>query len=85
MDVEARQFPFNVGYNEDPATGVAAGALGLYLAKYSNKKNQNSILEFKIGQGFAMGKPSIIYTEVEVDQSSNIIKAFVGGFAEILN
>ncbi|MDO4943402.1 MAG: PhzF family phenazine biosynthesis isomerase [Lachnospiraceae bacterium] len=30
----ARQFPKRAGYNEDPATGVAASALGAYLAQF---------------------------------------------------
>lgn len=31
--IYARQFPKRAGYNEDPATGVAASALGAYLTK----------------------------------------------------
>lgn len=61
----ARQFPKRSGYDEDPATGVAASALGAYLVKTAGPAQQgwNS---FKILQGFAMGKPSVIISEILV-------------------
>jgi PhzF family phenazine biosynthesis protein len=52
----ARQFPTRVGYTEDPATGVAACALGAYLTQFCpNGEGWNS---FEILQGYAMGRPS---------------------------
>jgi len=80
-DFEARQFPKRVGYNEDPATGVAACALGAYLTFYSKKKNK--ILNFTIGQGKALGKPSKIFVKTIRDKE-DIIKTRVGGFAKIV-
>ena len=85
FDVEARQFPKNAGYPEDPATGVAAGALSSYLTNYTilptcRKKNT---FKYKIGQGIDMKRPSIIYTENKVE-SNEIAKVLVGGEAEIV-
>ena len=83
-DIEARQFPKNAGYPEDPATGVAAGALASYITKYDILINlvKNSIYKYKIGQGFDMGKPSIIYVENKKD-SAKVSRPLVGGTAEI--
>ncbi|MDR2695326.1 MAG: PhzF family phenazine biosynthesis isomerase [Deltaproteobacteria bacterium] len=61
----SRQFPKRAGYPEDPATGVAASGLGAYLAHTGGylpvKDGWNS---YTILQGFAMGKPSVITSEV---------------------
>ena len=74
----ARQFPRRAGYNEDPATGVAAGALGAYLAKYHSQVN--GWQEFGVLQGYAMGRPSRLtvgaYTEDE-----QITRSYVSGKA----
>lgn len=37
-DVKARQFPKGAGYNEDPATGVAACALGAFIHAKNKKR-----------------------------------------------
>ncbi len=60
----ARQFPKRAGYAEDPATGVAASALGAYLAQRTVVPVQQGWNSFKILQGFAMGRPSVITSEV---------------------
>ena len=69
-DFHARQFNPLIGIDEDPITGVAAGALGSYVVEYglSNKKS------FVIEQGFGMGKGGKMYVDV-----SNGVK--VGGYA----
>jgi len=71
-DFHARQFNPLAGIDEDPITGVAAGALGAYVVKHkiSNKNN------FVIEQGYCMGKGGKMY--VAVDD-----KVKVGGYAEI--
>jgi len=58
-DVEARQFPLRAGFPEDAATGVAAAALGAYLASYDHKCRTGQY-QFQIAQGYAMGAPSRI-------------------------
>ncbi|MEZ2737170.1 PhzF family phenazine biosynthesis protein, partial [Aneurinibacillus aneurinilyticus] len=79
--VQARQFPKRAGYNEDPATGVAASALGAYLTEnkvfYPLKDGWNS---YKIIQGIAMGRPSIIKSETFI-QENKIIRTRVKGNA----
>jgi PhzF family phenazine biosynthesis protein len=48
----ARQFPVDAGIAEDPATGVAAGALAAYLAAAAGWS------AIEVDQGDAMGRPS---------------------------
>ena len=80
--VQARQFPKRAGYDEDPATGVAASALGAYLAE---NKCFPPIIEgwnrYRIIQGVAMGRPSIIQSEIFI-QNNQMIKTRVKGNAE---
>lgn len=84
FDIEARQFPKNAGFVEDPATGVAAGALASYLTTYNILPDLqiNSFYKYKIGQGFDMGQPSIIYAENKIE-SNLASRPLVGGTAEI--
>ncbi|KKK80876.1 hypothetical protein LCGC14_2819100, partial [marine sediment metagenome] len=80
-DFEARQFPNNVGYDEDPATGVAACALGAYLTEYSKKINFNN-KEIIIGQGKAINRPSKII--VTTSKEKTLIATKVSGYAKII-
>ena len=78
----ARQFPKRAGYNEDPATGVAACALGAYLTRYeSRSKGWHS---FEVHQGHAMGKPSILEVGAYLEKDY-ITKTCVSGKANILS
>lgn len=77
----ARQFPKRAGYNEDPATGVAACALGAYLSRFhTNSEGWNS---FEILQGRAMGRPSRLMVKALLEGGS-VRKTSVTGKAEIL-
>lgn len=58
--VVARQFPVDVGYPEDAATGVAAGALAAYLADQARPATE-AWLSVDIEQGDAMGRPSRLH------------------------
>ncbi len=78
----ARQFPKRAGYNEDPATGVAACALGSYLARYGALKPGWNY--FKVQQGYAMGKPSLLEVGAYLE-NGKITKTSVSGKARILN
>ena len=60
----ARQFPKRAGYDEDPATGVAASALGAYLARYQPLPQGEGWNSYTVMQGFAMGRPSVICSDV---------------------
>jgi len=53
--IAARQFPEDAGFLEDPATAVAAGALGAALARGGTMASAYTVL-----QGQAMGRPSRI-------------------------
>ena len=52
--VQARGFFPGVGVAEDPATGSAAAALGIYLA------DRIGDIEFEIRQGIEIGRPSLM-------------------------
>lgn len=79
--VQARQFPKRAGYNEDPATGVAASALGAYLTEHNVYGLSNSGWNsFRIIQGVAMGRPSIINSETFI-QENEIIRNRIKGNA----
>ncbi len=78
----ARQFPRRAGYNEDPATGVAACALGAYLGRFhSQSEGWHS---FEILQGRAMNRPSRLTARVLLE-SGAVCRTSVIGKAEILN
>jgi PhzF family phenazine biosynthesis protein len=76
--IAARQFPLGVGYPEDPATGVAAGALAAYLDWQGLRPAAPG--GYRIAQGRAMGRPSLI-TASPPDADGEI---WVGGRAELL-
>lgn len=78
----ARQFPKRAGYNEDPATGVAACALGAYLTRYHRRTTGWHY--FKIHQGHAMGKPSLLEVGAFLEKES-ITRTCVSGNARLLS
>jgi hypothetical protein len=68
ISFECRQFPRSSGYQEDPATGIAAAALAASLhfgnddndtTNTNTNTNTNNIV-YDIYQGTAMGRPSLI-------------------------
>jgi PhzF family phenazine biosynthesis protein len=83
LQAEARQFPLRAGYPEDPATGVAACALAAYLTHYTSSGHpRDGQYVYQIGQGYAMGRPSLIQAAAQV--TANVItKTWVGGTAAI--
>lgn len=81
-DAEARQFPLRAGSPEDAATGVAAAALGAYLATYDHKCQAGQHL-FRIAQGYAMGAPSQIEAIAECADGS-VTRTAIRGMAQIV-
>ena len=76
-DLQARMFfPALSGLTEDPATGSATVALAALLADLDPARDGE--LRLRIGQGFDMGRPSMLLTRV-VKQGGKIITAHVGG------
>lgn len=71
-DFHTRQFNPAAGIDEDPITGVAAGALGAYVVMHKISDKHNFVIE----QGYCMGKGGKMY--VTVDD-----KVKVGGYAVI--
>ncbi|MCC2631320.1 MAG: phenazine biosynthesis protein phzf family, partial [Patescibacteria group bacterium] len=56
----ARQFNPIFDLNEDPITGIAAGALGSYLAHHGLSPKKNFVIE----QGYIIGKAGKIYVDL---------------------
>ena len=76
-ELQARMFfPGAGGLIEDPATGSATVAAAALLADID--ASQDGELRLTIGQGFDMGRPSLLLTRV-VKKAGNIVSAHVGG------
>ena len=77
LDLQARMFhPGAAGLSEDPATGSATGAAAAFLAALDAARDGE--LKLRIGQGFDMGRPSLLLTRV-IKQGGAIVSAHVGG------
>ncbi|QUR94354.1 PhzF family phenazine biosynthesis protein [Macrococcoides canis] len=68
-----RQFPNNTGYLEDPATGVAASVLGIYVRDVMDQ----SFDELTVYQGFAMDSPSEIVVINDDESNFVVVRAIV--------
>lgn len=83
LHVEARQFPKRVGFNEDPATGVAATALGAYLTEHELlRPKMDGWQSFTIGQGYAMARHSQLVAQTWVETGA-IMRTRVTGQARL--
>lgn len=81
---QARQFPKRAGYNEDPATGVAACALAAYFVQYGVfGEKREGWHNFTVEQGHAMGRPSIIEVGAKVEHG-RIVATRMSGYARVL-
>lgn len=76
-ELQARMFfPGASGLIEDPATGSATVAAAALLADIDSTRDGE--LRLAIGQGFDMGRPSLLLTRV-IKQGARIVSAHVGG------
>jgi len=76
-DLQARMiFPWGSGLAEDPATGSATVAAAALLADLDSTRDGE--LRLTVGQGFDMGRPSLMLTRVR-KQNGAIASAHVGG------
>ena len=76
-DVQARMFhPGSSGLSEDPATGSATAAAAALFAELDGASDGEAKLT--IGQGFDMGRPSLLLTRAR-KQGGRVISAHVGG------
>jgi trans-2,3-dihydro-3-hydroxyanthranilate isomerase len=77
FDLQARMFfPGTSGLTEDPATGSATVAAAALLADIDSTGAVE--LKLRIGQGFDMGRPSLLLTRV-AKRGGKIVAAHVGG------
>lgn len=78
--IDVRMFAPAMGIAEDPATGAAAAALaGLLL----DLQRPEGTARWTIGQGAAMGRPSTIFLEAEVEEG-RATAVRVGGTAVVV-
>jgi trans-2,3-dihydro-3-hydroxyanthranilate isomerase len=76
-EVQARMFhPGSSGLSEDPATGSATAAAAALFADLEGASDGE--LKMTIGQGFDMGRPSILLTRVR-KSGGKVVSAHVGG------
>ena len=77
LDLQARMFhPGAAGLSEDPATGSATGAAAAYLAALDVISDGE--VAMRIGQGFDMGRPSLLLTRV-IKKDGAVVSTHVGG------
>jgi len=77
--VYSRMFAPGLGVAEDPATGIASGALGCYLVRHQiiSPGEAGAMLSL---QGVKMGRPSHVHISIAV-QNGDINNVRVGGEA----
>ena len=76
-ELQARMFhPGPSGFSEDPATGSATAVAAALIADLSGENDAE--LSLRIGQGFDMGRPSLLLTRVRKDNGA-IASVHVGG------
>ena len=73
---QARMFAGDVGVAEDPATGSAALALGVYLG--GTGQLSDGLSNFTVDQGVAMGRPSVLTVSCDVSED-RVTEARVSG------
>ena len=78
-DVMARMFDASFGVGEDPATGSAAGPLGIYLASRGLAGMPG---EAVVAQGELVGRPSFLHLDVRPDGDSWAVR--VGGGVRVV-
>ena len=74
-DLSVRMFAHYYGVPEDPATGSGNGCLAAYLVKH--RYCGTSSLNLRVGQGFEIGRPSILALRATEEQGRTSID--VGG------
>jgi trans-2,3-dihydro-3-hydroxyanthranilate isomerase len=72
-------FDASFGVGEDPATGSAAGPLGVYLASRGLAGMPG---EAVVAQGEMVGRPSFLHLDVRPDDGSWVVR--VGGGVRIV-
>jgi trans-2,3-dihydro-3-hydroxyanthranilate isomerase len=76
VEIQSRMFAPLYGVPEDPATGSANITLIGLLAH--NAKEKDLVLSKTIGQGFDMGRPSILQASAE-KKTGKVVATYIGG------
>ena len=76
IDVHTRMFAPEHGIPEDPATGAANVALIGVLAHH--RPESDITLAKTIGQGFDMGRPSVLQASAE-KKAGTVVATYIGG------
>ena len=76
VEIQSRMFAPFYGVPEDPATGSANVTLIGLLAH--NAKEKDLVLSKTIGQGFDMGRPSILQAAAE-KKAGKVVATYIGG------
>jgi len=76
VEIQSRMFAPLYGVPEDPATGSANVTLIGLLAH--NAKEKDLVLSKTIGQGFDMGRPSILQAAAE-KKAGKVVATYIGG------
>jgi trans-2,3-dihydro-3-hydroxyanthranilate isomerase len=77
---KTRMFAPALGVNEDPATGSAAGPLGVHLTRHGRIAPGQRI---ELSQGAEIGRPSTLYVTVEGTKDA-IEHVYVGGYTVVV-
>lgn len=78
----ARMFGAGIGIAEDPATGSAAIALAGVIGRFDRPVHGTH--RVVIEQGFAMGRPALIFLEVDIGEGNAPAAVRVGGDAVVV-
>ena len=76
FDIRARMFAPLSGVYEDPATGSANCAISALLSYHDSKPS--GVFSYKIGQGFEIGRDSILQSRTE-KRDRKIVSVYIGG------
>ncbi|MCF8533452.1 MAG: PhzF family phenazine biosynthesis protein [Reyranella sp.] len=76
VEIQSRMFAPLYGVPEDPATGSANITLIGLLAH--NAKEKDLVLSRTIGQGFDMGRPSVLQASAE-KKAGDVVATYIGG------
>ena len=80
--VHLRMFAPGVGVDEDPATGSAAVALGVFMAD-RGLVGDDVEHTFTVSQGAEIGRPSTLYTTVRTEGGVAVATSVGGGVSEV--
>lgn len=74
---QARHFAPAIGINEDPVTGSASGGMAAFLVQHGFVEETAFVIE----QGHIMGRPGVVYAEVD-REGSRVTGIRIGGTCE---